>query len=86
MIPVKFTCDKIDTVLEKVRDAIEQINLNPSADLEVNYAHQKALDDLYGIEDIMEELREANIKLREYAEKYQKENKQLRQQGLVVQA
>lgn len=87
--PVGNTCGNIDRVIEAIREVIKSNNI--INDLVRNEPNQNELDDiryesdnidnnLYSLEDMLEELRDANRALRDWGEELVSEYEELEKQ------
>jgi len=75
--PVKHTCPAIDLVINKIKSARAIAKDGRRTHHESAHLFSEIFDDLYGLENIMEELRAANSSLREWGHALEKDLEQL---------
>ena len=65
---IEQSCPKIDQAIDLLIMAVETIRDNPSADPEINYAHESVAKVIGKVETLLEDVREINHGLRSRAE------------------
>jgi len=78
--PVKHTCPNIDKLIKGINQALKLCRDGESGYGEPKDIFSEIHDELWGMDDVLEELRQSNSSLREWGEKLENENKNMEQE------